>query len=224
MRFSFKRRWRELALEHFQNITYYRSSNLSIRVSMKQTRAQWYCLMDHPQHFEGEINIRKRRGSWLFSSGIIFWNKTEKRLSKAIKEERPKAEIVKLIQQGASVNAADQKGQTPLHLVSMVMEETKDYVELVSFVSIIPSYLSKTKLLVQKGANVNSKDSTGLYTLRIVSNSSIGWTPLHCCCFAGNLNIILFLLKSIKKYPPSSKLNSFKLEIWRDYPWISETR
>eukprot|EP01114_Cavostelium_apophysatum_P021677 TRINITY_DN7631_c0_g1_i1.p1 TRINITY_DN7631_c0_g1~~TRINITY_DN7631_c0_g1_i1.p1 ORF type:complete len:373 (-),score=85.01 TRINITY_DN7631_c0_g1_i1:225-1343(-) len=103
----------------------------------------------------------------------------ETELMKAVASMENKSQISKLLHQYSSssnptldqyLNARNSRGLTALHILSSFAGEPKDTVEVV-------------KLLLQKGANVLARDTDG-------------WTPLHACCQAGNLQMATLLLKA----------------------------
>ena len=101
-----------------------------------------------------------------------------------------------LIEGGASINQANKKGNTPLHVAS----EGPGYFNTVTLHLKKGTHTNTVTLLLKKGARTNDKDRLGL-------------TALHMACRAGKSGIAKYLLHYTPKGIPDEKYVHEKADI-----------
>jgi ankyrin repeat protein len=170
------------------------------RLYKKQTRKKGSFRTEKRKHHK-----TKRRSYKKVKGG----DKTAELLFDAIKNDNTE-DILKLINDGPDVNARDEDGNTPLHIVcknTKITEENKARI---------------VNALISKGAVVNAKNKYGntplhfecwyntkkantwslnVYEILLSNGADVnaqndeGWTPLHIACEAEQYDIVMSLLR-----------------------------
>ena len=139
------------------------------------------------------------------------------------------AEVKKLLEGGADVNAKDKDGDTPLRI------------------AVGRGHYKKVKHLLEGGADAEAKDKDGWTALHFAAKSGLpvayvliehgadvgarekhGWTPLHVAAYHGRADIVKWLLEAgadaearNEKGETPRDVNEYRMGINRKYGWLN---